>query len=302
MTDPADERRSPLVALRELARFLAVLRTKAGMSQADVAQALRNRKIGRTKLHLIESGDKQITQGDLDTLLGLYKPGDDDRRRATELAEATRERGWWDDDPDMTAVQKRYAGLEWGARLLRENSGSIVAALLQTPDYTRALLSASDQPWSPEQLASVVATRRRRRAVLDGPDPLDYRVLMDEAALLRPAGPPAMMADQLLHIIEVASTHPNVEVRIVPFSAGLYPGTISPFTVFTFTDSDRLVHLEPGLASAGYVDDRADLDLYSRAFERMYGMALGRDETLGLLQSVATNRWSRRPTHDDENK
>lgn len=293
MSDVTKQRRSPLVAQRELADLLAALRSKAGLSQADVARELRNEKIGRTKLHLIESGDKTITSVDLESLVHLYAPGDEERRRVEALAQAAKESGWWDDDPDMSAVQKRYAGLEWGARLLRANSGSLVASLLQTPDYIRAVLAASDQPRSPEQLAAVLETRERRRAVLDGRDPLDYRVLMDEAVLLRPAGPPSVMAEQLLHIIDVVNTHPTVDVRIVPFAAGLYPGTVPPFTVFTFEGSGRLVYLEPGLASASFLDDRQDLDMYSRAFERISGLALGRGATLDLLQSVATNHWAK---------
>jgi transcriptional regulator with XRE-family HTH domain len=299
VSEPAERRKSSFVALRQLAALLAALRTRAGLSQADVARELRNEKIGRTKLHLIESGDKPITANDLDVLLGLYQPPDGDREHALGLAEAAIERGWWDDDPDMSAVQKRFAGLEWGSRLLRVHSGSLVASLLQTPAYITAVLATSDQPRSPEQLAAVLEARRRRRIVLDDPDPLDYRVVMDEAALLRPAGPASVMAEQLLHVVDVMNSHPSVDVRIVPFSAGIYPGTVPPFTVLTFEGNDRLVYLEPGLAFASYLDDRDDMDMYSRVFERLYGMALGRGATLDLLQSVATNHWAKEARHED---
>lgn len=293
VSDQVDLRRSPVVARRLLAISLAALRSRAGLSQADVAREMRNEKIGKTKLHLMENGDKPITTSDLALLLDLYGPAEADRQRTLDLAEATTEPGWWDDTADMTAGQKHFAGLEWGTRLLREHSGSLVPPLLQTQAYTEAVLAASDERRSPEQVAAVLAARRRRQAVLDHADPLDCRVVMDEAALLRPAGPASVMVEQLLHIVDVMNSHPTVDVRIVPFSAGIYPGTVPRFWLFTFEGGDRLVYLEPGLATFSYLSERDEMDTFSRVFERLSGLALERDATLELLQSVATNRWTK---------
>jgi transcriptional regulator with XRE-family HTH domain len=286
--DLTGRRRSRIVARRDLARHLVRLRGAAGLSQPRAARGLRG--VSRSKLQYLESGERSVSDTDLEAMLDLYEADADDRQRADDLSRAAAQPGWWDEfpDADLSPVAKHYVGLEWGTRLLRVWSGSLVAPLLQTAAYTEAVLAASEDRRSPEQITALLESRRRRQAVLEDPDPLEHRVVMDEAALLRPAGPPPIMADQIDHIIEVMQTHPRVDVRIVPFSAGIYPGTVPRFTVMTLEGNERLVLLEPGLAAATYLDDRYDLDMYSRVFERLFALATEGSDTLEMLHTVGT--------------
>jgi transcriptional regulator with XRE-family HTH domain len=286
--DLTGRRTSRIVARRDLARHLVALRGEAGYSQPDAARTLKG--VSRSKLQYLESGERPISAADLDAMLDLYDASRADREKAHELSRAAAQPGWWDDfaDADLSQVAKRYVGLEWATRLLRVWSGSLVAPLLQTAAYTEAVLVADEQRRSPEQIAAMLESRSRRKAVLDAPDPLEHRVVMDEAALLRSAGPPSVMAEQVEHIVEVMTTHPTVDVRIVPFSSGVYAGTVPRFTIMTFEGNDRLVLMEPGLAAPTYLDDRDDLDFYSRVFERLVALSPGRSETLELLHRVGT--------------
>lgn len=286
--DLTGRRTSRIVARRDLARHLVALRAAARFSQPDAARVLKG--VSRSKLQYLESGERPISDADLDALLELYEASPEDRDRAHELSRAAAQPGWWDEfaDADLSSAAKRYVGLEWGARLLRVWSGAVVAPLLQTPAYTEAILAADEKRRSPEQIAAVLESRERRKAVLEDPDPLEHRIAVDEAALLRSAGSPSVMAEQIEHIIDVMATHPKVDVRIVPFSSGIYAGTVPRFTIMTFEGNDRLVLMEPGLAAPTYLDDREDLDFYSRVFERLVALSPGRSETLELLHRVGT--------------
>jgi Domain of unknown function (DUF5753)/Helix-turn-helix domain len=286
--DLTGRRTSRIVARRDLARHVVALRGEAGFSQPDAARVLKG--VSRSKLQYLESGERAISAADLDAMLDLYDASRPDREKAHELSRAAAQPGWWDDfaDADVSPAMKRYVGLEWGARLVREWSGSLVAPLLQTPAYTEAVLAASEHRRSPEQVAAVLESRTDRKAVLEEPDPLELRVVIDEAALLRPAGPPPVMVEQIAHIVDVLEGHPKVDIRVLPFSSGVYAGTVPRFTIITFGRNDRLVHMEPGLVAPMYLDDRDNLDLYSQVFERLFGQCPGRRETLDLLHRVGT--------------
>jgi Domain of unknown function (DUF5753)/Helix-turn-helix domain len=286
--DLTGRRTSRVVARRDLARHIVALRVAARFSQPDAANALKG--VSRSKLQYLESGDRRIAAPDLDAILDLYEATEDDRQRAKDLSRASAQPGWWDEfaDADLSPAVKRYVGLEWGARLLRVWSGSLVAPLLQTPAYTKAVLAVGEERRSPEQVAAMLESRVRRKVALEKPDPLEHRVVMDETALLRSAGPPSVMAEQVDHVIDVVENRPQVDVRIVPLSSGIYAGTVPRFTILTFDRDDRLVLMEPGLATPTYLDAPDDVHLYSRVFEHLSGLATDRSGTLELLHRVGT--------------
>jgi hypothetical protein len=59
-------------------------------------------------------------------------------------------------------------------------------------------------------------------------------VILCETLLRRPVGGAAVMAGQLRYLAELAAL-PNVCLRVVPFSAGLHPGSVTgPFTLLQF--------------------------------------------------------------------
>lgn len=297
MTNPG-RRTSALVAQRELARLLVDLRKRANLKVEHVSKALAERGVrglSRTMLFDIEAHKRKPGRAALEGLLELYGATDEATTEALALVEQAGEAGWWDQpvyEKGLSPTTRHFAGLEWGCRRLRAWSGSMVDSLLQTPEYTEAVLAADDTPRSSEQVATIVGSRQLRQAVLDHPDPLDYDVLMSEGALLTPAGTPRVMAAQLHHIAEIVDTHANVTVRVVPFRSGIYPATVPSFTIMTFQDSGHTVYMEPALATSDYLDEPDDLNLYSRVFDRLTGMALDVDATLDLLQS-ASGRWAK---------
>lgn len=297
-TDASDGgRTSGVVQRRELARHMRALRIASGLKQPEAAQQMRN--ISRAKLQYLERGDLLIPAADIEVMLEAYGASPADRETAADLATRAAERGWWDQftDVDMPRGAKLYAGLEWGARRLRVFYGSLIEALTQVPAYSEAVLAASDTPRSPEQVRKSLEAREHRKAILDEPDPVDFRLVMTEGALLGQAGTASVMVDQLTHLRRLMETHPNVDVRVVPFGAGVYPATVPRFTIMDFGPDHSLVHMEHGLGRTAYVEEQDEVYFYSRVFERVGGLALGPSETLELLQSVA-DQWAQRAEDD----
>jgi hypothetical protein len=121
-----------------------------------------------------------------------------------------------------------------------------------------------------------------RQAVLDRPDPPNLRVVLDEAVLRRHVGGPAVMRDQLQHLMEMAE-RPDITIQVLPFQTS---GTSAPgsFTILRFAEPDLhdVVYLEQ-LTSALYLDRPNDVNGYLRVMQRLSTEALPLRETTQFL-------------------
>ncbi len=283
-TTSNERRTSDAVAHRELRRRFVARRALLFATRQQAARALGWSH--RTQ-DVLETGEQPIRLKHLAQIFDAFEIPDDERDEWQRLAAGAQTKGWWETIPDAVASPsaRQYMALEWGAGRIRSYAGLFVPALLQTPAYTAAVLNS----WSPqpaERVNRVVDARRRRRAVLEPPDPLDYHVIVDEALLHRNAGP-GVMTEQVAHILDMAATHPNIKVQVLPFAAGLYAGQGSPFNLLDFgvPDDPGLVHVEPGLAEPMYMDDESEFFRYAQLFDHYANdRAASSDDTVELLQ------------------
>lgn len=91
----------------------------------------------------------------------------------------------------------------------------VLHGLIQTEAYARAHLEAvTDVP--PDVIdARVEARMERQRRILQREGPPSAWILVDEAALFRLEGTPEVMADQMDHVLSIASL-PDVVLQVVP--------------------------------------------------------------------------------------
>jgi transcriptional regulator with XRE-family HTH domain len=101
------------VVRRALGRRLTRLRTAAGMSRRDVADA----KLGMSEptLHRIETGKTPVTQANVRALCWLYGVDQSHTDALAELAIGTSHEEWWDANPVIPDWFKLYVGLEASA-------------------------------------------------------------------------------------------------------------------------------------------------------------------------------------------
>ena len=213
---------SPTARRRRLGVELRLLREKAGLTGEEAAARM---SWSGSKLSRIERGQVSSNSDDIRDLLELYGVTDPSIRQALILlARESRRRGWWhvygDVIPERFDV---YLGLEPEACTLRFYHGQLVPGLLQTREYALSLLETHAVPVEPHEISRRLELRMRRQQILAREDPPHVWAVLDEAVVHRVIGGPAVMADQLRHLIRMSEL-PHITVQVLPFGRGAHPG------------------------------------------------------------------------------
>jgi len=260
------------------------LRTEAGLSREEAAEAIR---ASEWKIHRLENGQVGFKDRDIGDLLRLYGVTDpDDIAGFLQFAREANAPGWWQQYGDLLPQWfKAYVDLESAATLIRTYEGQLVPGLLQTEDYMRAVIGAHlDEP--PEEAERRVALRMARQTLLTRPDRPRLWAVIDEAALRRPVGSPEAMRGQLERLI-AATKLVNVVLQILPFRAGAHPGMVGAFSILRFADGELpdVVYVEH-LTSAQYLDRRDDVNRYLHVMDRISMRAAPPDKTVDILHKI----------------
>ncbi|GII81952.1 transcriptional regulator [Sphaerisporangium rufum] len=182
-----------------------------------------------------------------------------------------------------------WLDIEATAEALRTWEPLMVPGLLQTEEYARAILSG-EVGVTPEQVEEQVATRMERQSILRRPKPPLLWFVLDEGVLRRPVGSPAVMVEQLDHLLKMAET-PRITIQILPYSAYSTTGLAGGFVI---AQSD-------GVADAAYVEsagilgrvtERAqDVRALTFRYEAIRSEALSQRESIKLIKEIR-QRWT----------
>jgi hypothetical protein len=137
-----------------------------------------------------------------------------------------------------------------------------VHGLLQTQKYATAVIAADDR-LDEDVLERRVRFRMERQAtVLNGDAGRSVVIVLGEAALRLVVGSSKVMAAQLEHLRAV-----ELDVRVLPFSAGAYPRRGS-FALLDFDhDDDPSVAYVEGPGAARYFDRPSERAEYEHVFD-----------------------------------
>lgn len=272
---------SPTVRRRELGALLRALRIERGLTVEHVAAELL---CSPSKVSRMETGQRGATARDIRDLCRIYGVADPaQQNRLTRLAAAGKRQGWWQGyELDYFAT---YVGLEEEATALSYYQSSVVPGLLQTPGYVRAIHETVVPPLSAERIHQLIEVRQTRQKLLTRRPPLQVSVVLDEAALHRQVGGPAVMKEQLNWLAEVA-TWSNVAIVVIPFTAGAHAALESTFNILDFEHpAPSLVYVE-GLIGFMYLERPQDLARYRGVFEQLHAKALTPRESLDLISTM----------------
>jgi transcriptional regulator with XRE-family HTH domain len=280
---------SPFVRRRRLAAELRALREERGLTADKLSRLIHQ---SRMKISKLENAHIRPDLAEVMKILDVLGVTGDKWHEVVRIAREAAERGWWDSFGDaMGDRQRLYADIESGAKTIREYQPGAVPGILQTPEYTWALieLAKAEGPISylPERLTE--ARLQRQRTVLR-PDGPQYEVILDEVGLRRFSVPPEVMRAQLHHIIKVAETEPRVTVRVFPLVTGmveaLMPGGL--FFLYTFPDPSDPPMALTETVSADLVHTNPDeVSRYVRRYEYVRCAALSEVSSLTLLSELA---------------
>jgi len=278
-------RGGPTVLRMLLGAQLRRLREAAGVTPDDAGYEIR---ASRSKISRMEHGRVGFKVRDVEDLLTLYRVTDGNTRAGMlDLAQQANTAGWWAKYSDILPDWfEGYLGLEAAASLIRSFELQFVHGLFQTPDYARAVVRLGHETAGENELDRRVSLRMKRQDLLVGKPPPRVWSVMDEAALRRPVGGPAVMRAQL-HRLREAAELPNVTLQVVPFNRGGHAGAGGSFTVLRFREPDLpdVVYIEQ-LTSALYLDRRAELDHYMEVMNRLSAEGLTPIGTTQFLSAL----------------
>ena len=273
MTNPAALRRRLIVELRRL-------RAQAKMTQRQVGQAL---DWSPSKIIRIEQGVVGISVVDLRALLTLY--GVSDEHALSEFAEMARgsKRQPFSDYRNVVPLETiRFFGYEATASIIRQVELRVVPGLLQTEEYTRAVLSA--QHVDEATADKMVESRRERQELLERPEPPEIFFIIDEGVLRREVGGSTVMTRQRERLIEAAA-QPNVSIQVLPFALGAHVAIAGSFVLLEFpSEGDpNVLHIENPLGDALIVDDPQTTSTYLERFSELEEQATDRTKLEELV-------------------
>lgn len=278
---------------RQLGPELLKLRTQLKLSQHEVR---RRARVDPSTLTRIENGQSTPQYRTLTALLDCYNVDDErDRKRLLALIEPVDAPEWlhiYDVDlddveratgrPDATAD---LVVIEFNAEQIRAYESLYLPGLLQTREYAAAVLRGAFPAIAADRIIRLVELRMRRQEPLSTATPPRLEVVLDEAAVRRVVGGPAVMRAQLERLLALPE---HVDLRVIPFGAGAHEGMSGSFSVMSFRDDglSDVVFIE-STAGDKLAEDKASVDRYSGMLDSLLSVTLSREETVALIGEVA---------------
>ncbi len=263
---------------RQLGRQLRDLRNRARMTTRVAAQRL---EWSEAKIWRIETGQTSLRSLDVEAMCKVYGAPVEIVEPLAALARETKARGWWTEFSDVIAEGfEVYIGLEEAAARVFTYETDLVPGLLQSEEYTRAVLIGARPDITADELERRIAVRAARQAAITREhSPIRLEAVITETLLWHRVGGPDVVVAQLEHLRRMCDL-PNVEVRVVPTDTGYHDGMDSGrFVLLEFPDSagdvpePPVVYVETFTGSV-YYDKEPEIDRYRSAFTDIKAVAM----------------------------
>lgn len=284
------ELHGPAGPRRRLGAELRRLRGNADLTLDEVAVRMT---CSTSKISRLETGKGIPKLPDVNELIRIYGvTADPEREMLHRLVAEGRSQGWWESYTDGMSVERfmldqpnRYPALETDAVVVRAFDFSALHGLLQTEDYTRAVMRAflpRHGSWEIERL--VTMRQQRQSALVAGPDPMRLSVVVDESVLCRRVGSPAVMDAALGHVLTMGD-RPNVTIRVLSFEYGMHRAHAGSFVLLDIpqTLGSDVVYIE-GHAGDTYLEHRSDVERYDAVFADVSAVALDEAESRSVIE------------------
>ncbi|MCZ7413813.1 helix-turn-helix domain-containing protein [Streptomyces sp. WMMC897] len=184
---------------------------------------------------------------------------------------------------------RHIAEHEATATEIRVFQAQLVHGLLQTDEYAEAVLGVMER----EGLEMKVEARLDRQRILDRAEPPLFWAILDEGVLRREIGGRRVMRNQLAHLLSFRHTN-EVQIQILPFSAGAHAGLMGSFILFSFEEQADVAYMEgyeEGWATANPKEVRAR----SLRYDLLRADALSLGKSAELIARVMEEHYGEEP-------
>ncbi|MER5811911.1 helix-turn-helix transcriptional regulator [Streptomyces sp. NPDC002033] len=278
-------RSSPTARQLRFAAELRRMRERAGLTSAEAAGLLG---IKPNQVSNMEAARFGVSPERIRILARHYECSDP--ALVDALVAMTGERkgsGWWDEYRDrLPMAWLDLAELEHHGRMLQDAITVHIPGLLQTPEHAREIFRQAVPSLAPPAIEDRISFRVKRQRILHEDDPTPYRATVHEAALRIAVGGPAVATAQLKHLLDM-SEREHITLRVIPFSAGAFPGSgQSVYCVHGTVPQLDTVYLDQSHGLA-FLDAEPQLAKYRMLFDRLDAVALPPGRTRDLIRDVA---------------
>jgi transcriptional regulator with XRE-family HTH domain len=264
------------------------MRDSKGFSREDAARAIKGSTPG---IGHIESGRSLPKPLELDKLLELY--GQTERADFFQDLRDRAKKGkdWWIGfGPSVPSYLNLFLGLESSSPQIEGWDALVPPGLFQTPDYAQAVIRAGYSDLATTEIRQLVDLRiARQREVLEREHPAKVWRVIDEAALRRIVGSPETTKAQLEHLAALAE-RPNVDVQVIPLTAGAHTGTEGTFTLLSappeLENYPGCVYVET-LVKGYYYEELEEITRFRNALTRLRVQATKPEDSPAFLRRLA---------------
>jgi transcriptional regulator with XRE-family HTH domain len=290
-----DKVTGPLGPRRGIAATVKKLREDSGKNLADVARDLM---ISTSKLSRLENAQGKPLPRDIRDIITYYRiEGTPLADRLRRWVRAAQETGWWTDFGDVVLGPvlgelglDSHLAYEAEAAVERTYTLPFLPALLQTPDYARAIFRDMERR-SDDEINQLVSLRMRRQEALhhrEGLPPLRLVAVTHESTLLQRVGSPEILRAQLGVLLDRSEAE-NVTLHVLPFTAKPVLTMTCMYAYFEYQSDNDLeqdvVHIE---THAGFwsIEKPDKVWEYRKAHEALVDASLSEEDSRALICSL----------------
>ncbi len=197
---------------------------------------------------------------------------------------------WWSDFPGVPSWLELLLGMEAAAATMHRYDALVVPGLFQTPAYMAAVIRTQEPDLDEAEVQQRIQLRQARQDVLTRrPVPPEVFVLLDESVLYRITADPAVLVEQLEHLVKISEL-PNVHLQVVPLAGGLHAGINGTFAVLGFgpeLDGDPGIAYTESRIQGTYYEQADQIQRYRDTWSSVQLQAATPEETRAILADRA---------------
>ncbi|MGW7521277.1 helix-turn-helix domain-containing protein [Streptomyces sp. NPDC054796] len=180
---------------------------------------------------------------------------------------------------------QKIAEMEATAREIRVFQAQLVHGLLQTEEYARAVIGVMPH----DEIDSKVAARLDRQRILEREQAPLLWVVLGEGVLYQEIGGKNVMRGQLARLLNYRHNN-NVQIQVLPFSAGAHTGLSGSFSIFSFARKDDVAYAEDYEGGNSTIDP-VEVRARSLRYDLLRASALPPGDSADLIARVMEERY-----------
>lgn len=247
------------------------------------AAELAGKGISQSSISRYERGLFVPTVDDATILAAVYGAPAESRRRLLSLVRDLRENATKPARVIMRrglpAMQERIGRIEEASVRISTFCPVVVAGLLQTAAYASTIFAqGGDIP--ADQQGEALRARLARQVLLDD-EHHRFTFVLTEGVLRWPMGGPAVMIEQLEHLVEV-SRKPSVRIGVIPWT-----GTVDLAPMHGFDLFDERAAVAATTTATAILTSAPDVVEYAKTFADLEALAVFGDAARAIVSGMA---------------